>query len=107
VLRGFVPLVLEPDDRRFQVILLIFDVPEVLGEVVGEVRYIDLITVRMPMNTDAAFFALPVTSRVAMSQTSRIAYDEAGTPCRLMITIYPAERNQFRIAVVHAPPEEG
>jgi GntR family transcriptional regulator len=80
-----------------------------LAETLGilQVRYVDLITVRAPTDVEAAFFRLPVTSRIAMSQTSRTAYDDTGTACRFTTTIYPADRNQFRIAVVHDLPETG
>jgi GntR family transcriptional regulator len=78
-----------------------------LAKTLGIVQrsYVDLITVRPPTDEEADFFGLPVTSRVAMSQTSRTAYDENNTAFRLTITIYPADRNQFRIVVGHDAPE--
>jgi GntR family transcriptional regulator len=72
-----------------------------------QVRYVDLITLRPPTDDETSFFQLPVTSRIAMAQTSRTAYDDTGAACRFTTTIYPADRNQFRIVVAHDPPETG
>ena len=39
-----------------------------------------------------------------MIETRRTAYDEDGTPVRLTVTVYPADRNQFALEVGKVPP---
>jgi GntR family transcriptional regulator len=66
---------------------------QVLG--IKQAGWRDRITVRAPDATEAAFFKLPEDGRIAVFETLRTGYDESGSPLRLTITTYPADRNQF------------
>jgi DNA-binding GntR family transcriptional regulator len=72
---------------------------------IGQVGYRDLITVRAPDTTETAFFKLPDDGRVSVVETRRTAFDEAGAPFRLTVSVYPADRNQFAINVGKVPTE--
>jgi DNA-binding GntR family transcriptional regulator len=74
---------------------------EILG--IKQVGYRDWITVRAPNPTEADFFRIPLDGRVAVFEIFRTAFDEAGTPMRLTVTVYPADRNQFIINVGDVP----
>ncbi len=74
---------------------------ETLG--VKQVGWRDRITVRAPDTTEAAFFKLPEDGRIAVFETLRTGYDELGSPLRLTITVYPADRNQFVVNVGAVP----
>jgi DNA-binding GntR family transcriptional regulator len=74
---------------------------EALG--VKEVGWHDLLTVRAPDETETAFFKLPADGRVSVIETRRTAFDEEGTPVRLTISAYPADRNQFAVNVGDVP----
>jgi GntR family transcriptional regulator len=74
---------------------------EALG--IKQVGWRDRITVRAPDPTEAAFFRLPEDGRIAVFETLRTGYDESGTPLRLTITTYPADRNQFVMNVGRTP----
>lgn len=78
-----------------------------LGEALGvkEVGWHDMLTVRAPDETEAAFFKLPGDGRVSVIETRRTAFDEEGTPVRLTISAYPADRNQFAVNVGDVPTE--
>jgi GntR family transcriptional regulator len=80
---------------------------EYLRDSVGtkQVGYRDMITVRVPDNTEAAFFKLPDDGRVSVIETRRTAYDDKGVPVRLTVSVYPADRNQFAIDVGDIPAE--
>jgi GntR family transcriptional regulator len=62
---------------------------------IRQVGYRDRITVRAPNTTEADFFKLPPDGRVPMYEITRTAYDGNGSPMRLTVTVYPADRNQF------------
>jgi GntR family transcriptional regulator len=74
---------------------------EALG--IKQVGWRDRITVRAPDATEAAFFRLPEDGRIAVFETLRTGYDEAGHPLRLTITTYPADRNEFVMNVGRTP----
>lgn len=70
---------------------------------VEQAGYRDVITVRAPDQTEANFFRLPGDGRVSVIETRRTAFDSSGTPIRLTISVYPADRNQFAINVGKVP----
>jgi GntR family transcriptional regulator len=63
----------------------------------------DMITVRTPDKTETDFFGLPDDGRVSVIETRRTAFDEHGTPVRLTVSVYPADRNQFAVDVGRVP----
>jgi GntR family transcriptional regulator len=67
--------------------------------------YRDTITVRAPDNVEAAFFRLPDDGRISIIETRRTAFDEQGTPIRLTVSVYPADRNQFAVIIGEVPAE--
>ena len=76
---------------------------ETLG--IKQVGYRDTITVRAPDNVEAEFFRLPDDGRISIIEIRRTAFDEQGTPIRLTVSVYPADRNQFAVNVGEVPPE--
>jgi GntR family transcriptional regulator len=70
---------------------------------IKQVGYSDQISVRPPDKTETDFFNLPADGRVSVFEIRRVAFDEGGSPFRLMITVYPTDRNQFRINVGEIP----
>jgi GntR family transcriptional regulator len=70
---------------------------------VRQVGYSDRISVRSPDETETAFFKLPSDGRVSVFVISRVAFEENGHPFRLMVTVYPADRNQFLVNVGRVP----
>ncbi len=66
---------------------------ETLG--IKQVGYRDWITARPPDQNEQKFFGL--THDATMFEVFRTAFDEAGTPMRVTVTVYPADRNQFII----------
>lgn len=70
---------------------------------IQQAGYRDMITVRAPDANEAAFFKLPGNGRVAVFENFRTAYDQYGTPFRLTVTVYPADRNEFVINVGDVP----
>ncbi len=75
---------------------------EALG--IGQAGYRDILIVRAPDENEIRFFRLPDDGRVSVIETRRTAYDEDGTPVRLTVTVYPADRNQFALEVGKVPP---
>jgi GntR family transcriptional regulator len=65
----------------------------------------DTITVRAPDEDETAFFRLPEDGRISIVETRRTAFDAEGTPLRLTVTAYPADRNKFAINVGQVPAE--
>ena len=65
----------------------------------------DRITVRNPDETETAFFRLPDDGRVPVIETRRTAFDQHGTPVRLTISVFPADRNQFAVNVGRVPED--
>jgi GntR family transcriptional regulator len=76
---------------------------ETLG--IKQAGYRDTITVRAPDNVEAGFFKLPDDGRISIIETRRTAFDEQGTPVRLTVSVYPADRNQFAVIVGLVPTE--
>lgn len=78
-----------------------------LGEALGlkQAGYRDTITVRAPDKVEAGFFRLPDDGRISIIETRRTAFDENGTPVRLTVSVYPADRNQFAINIGEVPAE--
>jgi GntR family transcriptional regulator len=72
---------------------------------IKQAGYRDTLTVRAPDNSEAAFFKLPDDGRVSIIETRRTAFDGQGTPVRLTVSVFPADRNQFAINVGEVPPE--
>jgi GntR family transcriptional regulator len=66
---------------------------------IKQVGYSDRISVRSPDETETTFFNLPADGRVSVFVISRVAFEVNGDPFRLMVTVYPADRNQFRVNV--------
>lgn len=66
----------------------------------------DRITVRLPDSDEVAFFGLPDDGRIAVFEMIRTGYDESGTPLRVTVTTYPADRNQFVMESGNLPDEE-
>jgi GntR family transcriptional regulator len=65
--------------------------------------YRDMIAVRAPDATEAAFFRLPDDGRVAVFEVRRTAFDEEGKPFRLTVSVYPADRNRLEVKVGEVP----
>jgi GntR family transcriptional regulator len=72
---------------------------------IKQAGYHDTITVRAPDNVEAAFFKLPDDGRISIIETRRTAFDDQGTPVRLTVSVYPADRNQLAINVGEVPAE--
>jgi GntR family transcriptional regulator len=77
---------------------------ETLG--IKQVGYRDWITVRTPDPNEITFFGLPADGRIPVYEIFRTAFDQNGTPMRLTVTIFPADRNQFIIDVGDVPARE-
>jgi GntR family transcriptional regulator len=60
-------------------------------------------TVRAPDRNETEFFSLPDDGRIAVIETIRTGYDAEGTPFRVTVTTYPADRNQFIMSVGKVP----
>jgi len=79
-----------------------------LGETLGlqQVGYRDWITVRAPDAIEAVFFNLPQDGRIVVFENFRTGFDQTGTPMRVTVTIFPTDRNQFKVNVGNLPPED-
>jgi GntR family transcriptional regulator len=77
-----------------------------IGSALGikQVGYRDTISVRPPDENEAWFFRLPADGRISVFEIHRIGFDEAGNRIRVTITVYPADRNRFRLNVGQVPP---
>ena len=72
-----------------------------------QVGYRDTVAVRPPEPNEARFFRLPADGRVSVFEIHRVGFDENGQRIRLTITVYPADRNRFRVEVGNVPgPKE-
>jgi GntR family transcriptional regulator len=69
-----------------------------------QVGYRDTIAVRPPEPDEAWFFRLPADGRVSVFEIYRIGFDENGERIRVTITVWPADRNRFRVEVGKVPP---
>jgi GntR family transcriptional regulator len=65
--------------------------------------YRDSIAVRPLNEREAAFFKLPDDGPIPVFEIFRVAFDEGGERFRLTITVYPADRNRFRVTVGEVP----
>jgi GntR family transcriptional regulator len=74
-----------------------------LGETMGvtQVGYRDWITARTPDSNEQSFFR--ITHDATVFEIFRTGFDETGTPLRLTVTVFPADRNQFIVNVGNAP----
>ena len=73
---------------------------------IRQVGYRDWITARNPDQTEQAFFRTGHDATVF--EVFRTSFDQSGTPMRVMVTVRPADRNQFIINVGDVPdPEYG
>jgi GntR family transcriptional regulator len=70
---------------------------------IKQASYQDTIAVRAPDENEISFFQLPPDGRVSVFEIYRVAFDEAGDPIRVTITVYPADRNKFVVTVGDAP----
>jgi GntR family transcriptional regulator len=70
-----------------------------------QVGWRDTVTVRVPDTNETSFFRLPDDGRVSVIETRRTAFDQTGTPVRLTVSVYPADRNQFALNVGKVPSE--
>jgi GntR family transcriptional regulator len=70
---------------------------------ITEVGYRDTISVRSPDPTETGLFRLPSDGRVAVVEILRTGFDNRGTPMRLTVTVFPADRNKFVINVGAVP----
>ena len=68
-----------------------------------QVGYRDTVAVRPPEAEEAWFFRLPADGRVSVFEIHRVGFDENGQRIRLTITVYPANRNRFRVEVGKVP----
>jgi|ERR1022692_299417 GntR family transcriptional regulator len=76
---------------------------ETLG--VKQVGWRDKIKVRAPDAAEASFFKLPDDGSVAVFEIRRTAFERSGSPLRLTVTVYPADRNQFVMNSGDVPAE--
>lgn len=77
---------------------------------IREIGSHDTMRVRAPDSAEAAAFGIPDDGRVAVFETRQIGVDDSGTPLRLTISVYPADRNQFSMETgqlaENPPPRE-
>jgi len=66
--------------------------------------YRDTIAVRPPEESEAWFFRLPADGRISVFEIHRVGFDEDGNRIQLTVTVYPADRNRFRVDVGKVPP---
>jgi DNA-binding GntR family transcriptional regulator len=69
-----------------------------------QVGYRDTISVRPPYENEARFFKLSADGRISVFEIHRLGFDGDGSRIRLSITVYPADRNRFRVDVGKVPP---
>ena len=70
---------------------------------INQVGYSDTISVRAPDMNETTFFRLPDDGRISVLELRRTAYSDDGRPVRLMVSVYPADRNQFLVIVGRVP----
>ena len=69
---------------------------------VSQVGYRDWITARVPDTTEQSFFGLAHDATVF--EVFRTGFDQTGTPLRVTVTVWPADRNQFIVNVGEGLP---
>lgn len=73
---------------------------------IKQVGYRDTIAVRPPDENEARFFRLPADGRISVFEIHRLGFEKNGNRIRLTITVYPADRNRFRVNVGNVPPRK-
>jgi GntR family transcriptional regulator len=71
---------------------------------IRQVGYRDWITARVPDTDEQAFFELAHDATVF--EVFRTGFDQTGTPLRVTVTVFPADRNQFIVNVGDVPDPE-
>lgn len=66
-----------------------------------QIGYRDWITARTPDSNEQSFFRIPHDSTVF--EIFRTGFDQTGTPMRVTVTVFPADRNQFIVNVGDVP----
>ena len=74
---------------------------ETLG--IKQTGYRDWITVRSPDANEIAFFRVPTDGRVPVFEIFRTAFDQSGSPMRVTVSVFPADRSQFIVNVGDLP----
>jgi DNA-binding GntR family transcriptional regulator len=72
-----------------------------------QVGYRDTISVRPPDPDEAWFFRLHADGRISVFEIHRVGFDKNGDRMRLTVTVYPADRNRFRVNVGDVPHQPG
>jgi GntR family transcriptional regulator len=72
-----------------------------------QVGYRDTVSVRPPDADEVWFFRLPADGRISVFEIHRLGFDENGHRIRLTVTVYPADRNRFRVQVGQVPSRMG
>jgi GntR family transcriptional regulator len=77
-----------------------------LAETIGvrQIGYRDWITARVPDGNEQSFFELAHDATVF--EIFRTGFDETGTPLRVTVTVFPADRNQFIVNIGEVPDPE-
>jgi len=70
---------------------------------IEQARYRDRITVRVPDDTEMAFFRLREDGRVSVFETFRTAFDALDKPFRLTVSVFATDRNQFAVFAGQVP----
>jgi GntR family transcriptional regulator len=76
---------------------------ETLG--VDQTGWRDMIVVRAPNQVETNFFKLPDDGRVPVIETRRTTFNSHGSPVRLTVSVYPADRNQLAVNVGKVPAD--
>jgi GntR family transcriptional regulator len=71
---------------------------------INQVGYTDWITARVPNKNEQSFFGLAHDATVF--EIFRTGFDQTGTPLRVTVTVWPADRNQFIVNVGEVPDLE-
>jgi GntR family transcriptional regulator len=71
---------------------------------VRQVGYTDWITARVPDKNEQAFFGMAHDATVF--EIFRTGFDQTGTPLRVTVTVWPADRTQFIVNVGKVPDLE-
>jgi GntR family transcriptional regulator len=68
---------------------------------IKEVGTHDTMKVRVPNSGESDAFKIPDDGWISVFETRQIAVDASGTPVRVTISIYPADRNEFAMETGH------
>lgn len=77
-----------------------------LAETIGvkQVGYQDWITARVPDSNEQSFFGLAHDATIF--EIFRTGFDQTGTPLRVTVSVWPADRNQFIVEAGEVPEPE-